>query len=345
MMCSHINEAELVRQASVARKLGSPFVARVLEAGQRQLFHAPATRHMIANWPSDPARAAMAMRFNGALHALARRGVVPALGILYARKEGDFDGPIAAALAQEDDFIATWMQRTPQTNEVGRSAAIVAALLVAHADHGLPFELLELGSSAGLNLNLARYAYDLGGAAIGPSNSTVRLSPDWTGPAIRPATIEMVSARGVDIDPLDPADVATRERLLAYVWADQPERAERLDRALTIARDHPPQIDRDNAADWIERQLLSLQDEGVCRVVFHSMVLQYLHADDRARVASAIHAAAEQASVKRPLVWIQFEWNADRTDVMLQMTSWPDGRKRDLARCHAYAAWIDWIGA
>ncbi|KQS05126.1 hypothetical protein ASG11_02950 [Sphingomonas sp. Leaf357] len=339
-----VNEAELIRQASVARRLGSPFVARILEAGQRQLSHAPTTRQMIANWPGDPARAAMAMRFNGALHALARRGGVPALGELYARKGGDFDGPVAAALAQEDDFIATWMRRTPQTNEVGRSAAIVLALLVAHADHGLPFELLELGSSAGLNLNLARYSYDLGGVVIGDSASNVRLSPHWTGPAIRPAAIDVVSARGVDIDPLDPADAATRERLLAYVWADQPERAERLERALAIARDHPPRIDRGTAADWIERQLLGPQDEGVCRVVFHSMVLQYLHADDRARVASAIQAAAGRASAKRPLVWIQYEWNADRTDVVLQTTSWPGGIKRDLARCHAYAAWIDWTG-
>lgn len=344
MIFSRINDGELARQAAVARSLGSPFVARVLEAGQRQLHRAPATLRLLATWPGDPARAALAMRFNGALHALARRGEISALSELYARQDGDFDGPIGETLAREDDFIAAWMQRMPQTNEVGRSSAIVAAMLVAYQQHGLPFELLELGSSAGLNLNLARYAYDLGGVAAGEVGSTVQLAPAWTGPATPSGRIEVVAARGVDIEPLDPADAATRERLQAYVWADQPERAERLERALAIARAHPPQVDRGDAASWIEQRLESPQDDGVCRVVFHSMVLQYLHADDRARVAGAIAAAGERASATRPLLWIRYEWNAPRTEVALLMTSWPGGVERTLARCHAYAAWIDWAG-
>lgn len=340
----HVADGELARGASVARALGSDFVADVLEAGQRQLEKAPEVHRMIADWPGDPARAAVAMRFNGALHALARRGDMPALAALYTTRSGDFDGPIGDALSRESAAIASWMQRQPQTNEVGRAAAIVAALTTAQGTEDLPIELLEIGSSAGLNLNLGRYGYDLGGVALGDPDSTVRIAPSWTGPAIRAARLDIVAARGVDLDPLDPADEATRDRLLAYVWADQPERAERLTRALAIARLNPPRVDRQDAPSWLADRLAEPQDDGVCRVVFHSMVLQYLTAQERASVRKTIEAAGAGATARRPLVCIGYEWNPARTSVRLQMTRWPDGVPRDLASCHAYGAWIDWSG-
>ena len=339
-----VADGELARGASVARALGSDFVADVLEAGQRQLEKAPEVHRMIADWPGDPARAAVAMRFNGALHALARRGDIPSLTALYKTRSGDFDGPIGDALSRESAAIASWMERPPQTNEVGRAAAIVAALTVAQGTEDLPIELLEIGASAGLNLNLGLYGYDLGGVPLGDAHSRVRIAPSWTGPAIRPARLDIVSARGVDLDPLDPADEATRERLLAYVWADQPTRAERLSQAIAVAQRHPPSIDRQDAASWLTARLSQPQHDGVCRVIFHSMVLQYLSARDRTLVRQTVEAAGARATARRPLVQIGYEWNPARTAVRLQMTRWPEGITHDLASCHAYGAWIDWSG-
>ncbi|WP_342248940.1 DUF2332 domain-containing protein [Sphingomonas sp. OTU376] len=335
---------ELHRQSRVARKLGSPFVAAVLEAGHRQLYLAPQTAELIAGWPRDPSASALAMRFNAALHALARRGEPEALRALYRREHDDYDGAIGAALAASDGFIARWMQDTPQTNEVGRAAAIGAALMVARRRFGLPFELLELGSSCGLNLNLARYGYDLGGISAGQVDSPVQVVPLWTGPEPLPAPIEVASARGVDLNPLDPGDAETRERLLSYVWADQPGRARRLERALDLALRHPPRIDRQDAASWLVERLAEPQLAGRCRVVFHSMVLQYFTGEDRATVLNAIHGAGARATAERPLAWIGFEWTPTRSEVQLTLTCWPSGETRRLATCHAYGNWIDWLG-
>ena len=58
----------------IARALGSPFVASVLEAGERHLRRAPRTAALIETWPGDPSAAALAMRFTAAIHARARRG-------------------------------------------------------------------------------------------------------------------------------------------------------------------------------------------------------------------------------------------------------------------------------
>lgn len=343
-MMARIGSAELQRYADITRDLGSPFVAEVLEAGQRQLWNAPRTAELIANWPGNPAAAAIAMRFNGALHALARQGRLPHLRALYRREHDDFDGAIGKALIAEDSFIATWMRDPPQTNEVGRAAAIIAALMVAQRHTGCTFDLLELGSSCGLNLNLARYAYTLGGMAAGTSGSPVHVAPAWRGNPPPFAPVEVARARGVDLSPLDPNDAATRERLLSFVWADQNERANRLEQALDLAQHNPPQIDCANAVPWLAEQLQMPQRAGECRTVFHSMVLQYLSSTDRRIVENTIRQAGSRATAERPLARIAFEWTPDRGEVHLSLTCWPDGVTRHLATCHPYGDWVHWLG-
>jgi hypothetical protein len=335
---------ELARQADIIRALGSPFVASVLEAGERHLAEAPRTAALIETWPGDPSAAALAMRFNAAIHALARRGRPRTLTSLYQRRHDDFDGAVGEAMAAEDDFIAAWMRDPPQTNEVSRAAAIVAALMAAREELGLPFELLELGSSAGLNLNLAHYGYDLGGRAAGMPDSPVRIAPGWRGRPPPAEALEVVAARGVDLHPLDATDEATRERLLSFIFADQPVRAERLRQALALAQTHRPRIDQADAASWLVERLREPQPAGRCRAIFHSMVLQYLGDEDRRTVETAILQASARASAERPLAWIGFEWTPDRKEVQLKLTCWPSGGTRHLATCHAYGAWIDWHG-
>ena len=122
------------------------------------------------------------MLFRSGLHALARKQVSTELSRLYQGLDGDFDDIIGMTLAAHDRFLHDWLDSPPKTNEVGRAAAIMAMMLVAADHYPLPFELLELGSSAGLNLNMRLYGYDLGGVLAGDPDSPVRLHPDWRGP-------------------------------------------------------------------------------------------------------------------------------------------------------------------
>lgn len=335
--------SEFLRQADRCRAMGSPFVASVLEAVDRQLSRAPITAAMISGWEGDPAAAAIAMRFNGALNALARRGAPASLARLYNGEHDDFDGAIAEALAGQDAFIANWLTHPPQTNEVARAGAIVAALLTARARWDMPFELLDLGSSAGLNLNLARYAYRLGSVSVGDPESPVRVAPLWRGPSPPVAPLEIVSARGVDLQPLDVSNPDHRERLLSFAWADQQGRYKRLEAALQVASAHPPQVDQGDAATWLAERLEQQQPEGCGRAVIHTMFLQYLSDEDRRRIDETIEEAGAKACDQRPLARISFEWTPDRGRVELRLTQWPTGSSRVLAICHPYGDWLEWL--
>lgn len=337
-------EHAFARQAQSCRAAGSPFVADVLDAVDRQLAHAPLAGRMIRGWPGDPGAAAVAMRVNGALHALARRGQPKYLADLYRRQHVDFDGAIAAALAQEDQFIADWIRFPTQTNEVARGAAIMSALMVVASRRPMPFEILELGSSCGLNLNLARYAYQLGRVPAGDLASSVRIAPQWRGAQPPSAPVSIVAARGVDLHPLDAADPKHRERLMSFTWADQPARSERLEQALLTAVAHPPQVERGEARQWLADRLAEPQPANVCRAVVHTMFQQYLDDQGRRDLAAVMTAAGVTATPERPLVEIGLEWTTDRREVQLRLTSWPEGDTAILAKCHPYGDWIEWQG-
>ena len=339
--------AELLRQSDITRSLGSVFVSEVLAAAWRQLDRAPRLAALIGQWPGDPAAAAMAMRLNAGLHALARRHVSDDLDDLYAGRHTDFDRAIGTALEAGEATILEWMDHPTQTNEVGRSAAFMAALMTLAGDAAMPFELLEFGASAGLNLMLDRYAHDLGGVSAGTPGSPVKVAPEWRGATVGLAPVAIDSVRGVDLRPLRLEDPFTRERLLSYIWADHPDRAERLCHAIAINRACPPAIDRDSAAPWLARQLAQPQRAGVCRVVMHSMVLQYLPEAERRAALTTIMTAGARATPERPLAWISLEWNSTRSEVQLRLTHWTGnehetGTSRVLAICHAYGSWIDW---
>lgn len=341
--------AELLRQSGIARALGSAFVGEVLAAAWRQLDRAPRLAALIGAWPGDPAAAAMAMRLNAGLHALARRKGIAGLSALYAGQHDDFDHAIGTALAEGEETILEWMDHPTQTNEVGRSAAFMAALMTLADSVGMPFELFEFGASAGLNLMLGRYAHDLGGVSAGALDSPVRVAPEWRGVPVVPAPVRIDSVRGVDLRPLRLEDPFTRERLLSYIWADDPVRAERLCHAIALNRACPPPVDKESAAPWLARRLAEPQRAGVCRVVMHSMVLQYLPESERRAALTTIMAAGARATPERPLAWIGLEWNSGRSEVQLRLTRWPgergeDGTSRVLAICHAYGSWIDWRG-
>ncbi len=250
-------------QAEFCEAGGAPITARVCRALAAGLDRSTATGRRAIDWPGDHVRDALPLRLVAPYHALFR-----------GRRIAAFDTPdaIRAATAAHDGWIAEWLDGPPQTNEPARSATFMAALMVLAARFGLPFELFEIGSSAGLNLLVDRYRYDLGGSTAGPPDAPVVIAPDWRGPAPPLAPVRIERVCGVDIAPIDVTDPAEAERLLAYVWIDAPERLSRVAAAIEMIHARPVDMAAGDAADWVEAQLAEPQAAGVCRVLMHSVV-------------------------------------------------------------------------
>lgn len=337
------------RQAAFCRALAAPLTAAVCEAAVLACDQTSATGRALVAWPGDAMADALMMRFTGGCNAMVRAGRAPALATLYPPAATPDVAVLAAALRSlladpvRDLELLGWLAGPPQTNEVARSGVLMPGLMAIAATTGLPLRLFELGCSAGLNLNLDRFGYDLGGVGAGDPASPVQLAPVWTGPPPAAATVTVLSRRGADIRPLDIADAKVRERLLSYVWPDQPERVARAAAAIALAQTLPPPIDRADAADWVEREVAPMA--GSVAVVFHSIAFQYFPAATKSRIAA--HLAGLPASADAPIAWLRYEMDdASQAQLpTLRLTLWQGGDPTEqlLARAHPHGTFLEWL--
>ena len=329
-------------------EMGSPLMGRLGRALTAVLDDSTDTGRGVLGWTGDPKADALPIRVTGGLNALQRSGRHPELAALYPPNplppQEEFERVLREQLPRIDGELLPWLDHAPQTNEVGRAGVIWPALMRIAARTGLPLRLFELGASAGLTLNLDRFHYRLGKSESGAADAAVRLSPEWSGPDPETAPVRISERRGVDISPLDARDPAVRERLMAFCWADQIERVERLQAALDLAQQHPPELDAADAAGWTE-QVVEPQ-AGHATVVFHTIAFQYFPAESQRRIADYLHRRGNAASSDAPLFWLRFEDEYVGTGIAptLRLTSWPGGTEEHLADAHPHGSRISWHG-
>lgn len=339
--------AAFAEQAMWCERLGSPFTAMLCRLTSERIDRDTAIGRLVLDWSGDPSPGAdnLPARFCAGLHSLALSGAVPDLSRLYPPGQvTDQDRlwtAIVQALDAESPSLGQWIASPPQTNEVARSSALMSGLLVVADLFGLPLRLLELGSSAGLNLILDRYDHDLGGLRAGTAGSPVRLAPRWKGGRPPEAEVRIIDRRGVDLRPVD----VHREghKLIAFVWADQLERRERLEAAIALASADPPKVDAGDAADWLEAILSQPPEPASARVVMHSIAYQYFPEGTKARVDALMNAAGGSATADTPLAWLRYEQQDGEERPSLRLKTWPAGEDRLLAWCHGHGASVDWV--
>ena len=245
---------------------------------------------------------------------------------------GDVTDVFLSVVATHRSTFVAGLQRTVQTNEVGRAVALTSGFSAVAARHGSRLRTFEIGASAGLLSRWPAFHVDSGESSTGPSNSRVQFGPDWFADGPLPplvASIEVVDRRACDIAPIDATTDDGRLTMLSFLWPDQLERFDRLRAALDIAAADPVTVDQGDAGEWLAAQLDGDAPVDTATVVFHSIVWQYLPAATKDAIRAALAHAGARATTERPLCWLRMEpANADHAD--LRLTTWtgstgPDG--------------------
>ncbi|MEO1275932.1 MAG: DUF2332 family protein [Pseudomonadota bacterium] len=331
-------------QGEACRRLGSPFTGRVCHL-LLDVIGEGALGAQVRDWPGDPVDDALALRLCGAFHALARSG--HALAAVYPPAEvsdADLSAALRAAVSAEEERLIAGIASAPQTNEVARSSIILGGLLTVAEETGLPIDLLEIGASAGVNLFPDRFHYVLGeGVSWGDPASPVSIESRWTGqlpPLDTPLRIG--SRAGCDLAPISAADPAARDRMLAYIWPDQAARLARAEAALTLAADAGLSVETSGAADWLDRRLPEPQGEGRARVLFHTIMWQYMPEAEKARIRATLEAAGAAATASHPFAWLRLEPDEARGSAAIDLTLWPGGETRRLGRGDFHGRFAEW---
>jgi hypothetical protein len=264
-----------------------------------------------------------------------------------------------------EQVIAT---HTTQTNEVGRCSALLPGLchVASLYDWDVSLSLLDLGTSAGLNLLFDDYSYTYRSASgdgvrsAGTAGSAVSIECSARDdvnslPELRlPRMAERV---GLDLSPLDPFSDDAVLWLLACQWPDNPTRFGRLRGALSNVRasDDPPRLEQGDMVSDLPRVAASIAGTTPL-VVFHSWVAAYLDEEHQRTLAAEVRSLGAARPVHHLYCETPFETpglptpsspvpreGPDLTTALVHIG--PEGEPERLADTHPHGYWIRWWSA
>jgi hypothetical protein len=271
-----------------------------------------------------------------ALHDLALAGRAPALAAAYAAAAvdaaagadaaaaagaaadaaaaaGAAAGAAAAAAAAIDtllrmtDAIAAIAARRPvRADETGRYAVLHPAIAEAarRADaHAVG--LIDIGCSAGLNLNVDRVGITYSnGPSLGDPSSVVQRTSSIVHDRPVPARAmpDVVARIGIDRDPIDVTAADDARWLRACLPPDQPERLVRLDEEMALAAATPPLLLPGDAVELLADAIAHVPADAL-PVVTTTWTLSQFPIEGRLRFLHRL----EEAAVGRPLAWVSAE--------------------------------------
>ena len=290
----------------------------------------------------------------GAVHYLLLGGEVDPLEHWYpslvgreANPPDTIGGPFRQFCMRYQDRIEALIRtRLTQTNVVQRCSSLLPAFATVFKEGGeRSLSLIEIGASAGLNMQWDRYFYLYdGGQSWGDPNSRVRIECELHGETGLPTLAEPIPVawrRGVDLKPVDVEDPDQVLWLRSLVWPDHVGRQERLTSAIAIARENQPVIIDGDASIKLPALLAEAPpDTTLCVYGTHT-----LYQFPREALITTLKAM-QLASHERPIHFFSVEGTSDHFSE-LRWTIYDQGKRsvRLIAKCNPHGRWLQWLPA
>ena len=239
------------------------------------------------------------------------------------------------------ELIAT---RRTQTQVVRRCTCLLPAFGLVYREAGAPLALIDVGASAGLNLNFDRYAYRYlrAGREVlrwGSEAARVELEADLRGSGTLPEpprAIPVASRDGIDLSPIDLADPDELLWLRALIWPEHLERHAQLMDAAAELKCSPIRLHRGDASRDLPHLLQRVPAEAAL-VVYSTIALYQVPREGRRRITEGLELRSRER-----LVWqVALEGHHPPS---LTLTRYRDGAGETelLARASPHGWWIDW---
>lgn len=292
--------ARFDRFARECALLGSPFYERLstIVANNAELLD------RAAHAPREP----IPNVYFGAVHYLLLKGSTHELREYFPstaeqpRQDAELSDTFSDFCARfSEKLTAIVKTRLVQTNEVNRSAILVPAIsLVYELGTRRPLALIEVGTSAGLNLLWDRYRIGYSdGTVLGDRESAVRIacenrgSPLSAGTGPQPNVADRI---GIDLNPIELRDSDERLWLRALVWPDHRQRAARLEAAIALALRCECKFVRGDALSVLPNVLANVPPQWT-PCVYHSSVLYQFTSEERERFTTLLADASKEQPI------------------------------------------------
>jgi len=298
----------------------------------------------------------------GAVHYLLLDGVdhplkeyYPSVGGTRAVDDDAFRLFAEFCRAHQAVLIETISSRATNTNEVGRSALLAPAFDIVAREADAPLGLVEIGASAGLNLNMDRYGYRytdaLGAPRLErPNGAGLVISCVLEGermPSLAPRPPAVGSRVGLELHPIDVSDANDRRWLKALVWPERMDRLAKLAAALDVAAAFPPRITAGDAVTNLASALAEIPSEQA-RCVYHTVMSYQLNGEQFKRIEHDLLEASTDAPIWRLSVEGEVSTvNPTATFNPLRLARYRNGKRSSdmLAVCDPHGLALEWTAA
>ncbi|WP_051353085.1 DUF2332 domain-containing protein [Thalassobacillus devorans] len=218
----------------------------------------------------------------GAVHQLLLSGKTYELGNFYPsitekpkQVEDSFSSFLDFCRTYRKEIIATMQEKLVQTNEVRRCAYLYPLFCYIQKKTGRSLSLIEIGTSAGLQLLWDQYSYSYGGdCSYGNKASAVHLSSkvrQGSMPELLDNAPPVASRVGVDLHVSDLKEEEDALWLKALIWPEHQERLETFDKAVKQFSKSPPSLIEGDGVSMLE-ELAAQAPSASTLCIFHTHV-------------------------------------------------------------------------
>ena len=344
--------------AQVYRRFGEVDAAETSALYERVAVALSESDEALRAIETAPARRRHPTFILAALHDLALAGSAPALATAYASGDSGAaaDAAIETLLGMTNSVVAIAVGRPTKTNETGHCAVLYPAIAeAAHRMDASAVGLIDVGCSAGLNLNVDRVGITYSnGQSLGDRSSAVQLSASIVGDRPIPdrAIPQVVTRVGMDLDPIDVTDADDARWLRACIWPGQTERTELLEAEIALAASDPPLLLQGDAVEALPDAFARVPADAL-PVVTTTWTLSSYSLESRLGFLRRL----DEAAADRPVAWVSVEGvgvapaiptlgdrrASGHSIVGVAIFDHSDLNVEAIGRCYAQGRWLAWL--
>lgn len=283
----------------------------------------------------------------GAVHYLLMKGTDHPLKDYYPSMVCDpkpytesFESFKSFCLTYRNEIESILSSKLVQTNEVRRCAYLYPAFGLVHQKTRKPLTLIEIGTSAGLQLLWDQYAYSYGTDEIfGDVQSRLHIRSELIGELLPPlsSTPAPVASRiGLDLNIVDLENEVERLWLKSLIWPEHEERLEMFERASSYIGEQPIDFIEGDGIDRLSLLAESIpEDSTVC--IFHTHVANQMTIDMKKHLLNVVEEIGQTRDV--------FHLYNNIQDKDLHLDEYVNGVKSEhtIAETDGHGRWFKWL--
>lgn len=283
----------------------------------------------------------------GAVHYLLMQGIDHPVKEYYPSMVSDpkpyvesFESFKSFCLTYRNEIECIISSKLVQTNEVRRCAYLYPAFGLVHQKTNKPLALIEIGTSAGLQLLWDQYAYSYGTEDVfGDVQSQLHIRSELVGgliPSFSPTPAPVASRIGIDLNIVDLKNEAERLWLKSLIWPEHRERLEMFERASSYIGPQPINFIEGDGISRLSDLVESIPEESTL-CIFHTHVANQMTIDMKKHLLNVVEQIGQTRDV--------FHLYNNIQDKNLHLDEYVNGVKREqtIAETDGHARWFRWL--